>query len=689
MRRLCSLLLGLLVPIVALAERQRVVVLTDISNEPDDEESMVRFLVYSNEYDVEGLVATTSTWLRTKTREDLIRRQIDAYGQVRPNLAKHASGYPTREELLAVTSTGQTNYGMAEVGEGKTTAGSRRLLMAADKPDPRPLWVTVWGGANTLAQALWDARRERSASDLEKLIAKLRVYTISDQDDAGPWLRREFTNLFYIVSPSTTDSKEYWRATWTGISGDQHYKNGPGHKFALVDNPWLEANIINNHGTLGALYPRWAFIMEGDTPSFLGLIDNGLGWAIRPDYGGWGGRYVLYQAYGETRPIWTNNRESRDTVTADNGQIECTDMATVWRWREHYQHDFAARMDWCVADDSKKANHNPVVVLNGDRSKRVIELSARSGESVRLTAEGTSDPDGDKLEVRWWIYPEASTLREAKSRAFPLDVKLGADTGWVTTLVAPAVKKEETLHIICEVKDSGSPGLWSYRRAILTVVPMTVWEVRKIEGWNVHLNRELLVGPDAKALEQALTLLGRQLKEIVAVVPATAVKELQQVSLYFSPPYLGRTPTAEYHPDAGWLEGNGRDPAMAKGVEFSNVRQFEAETKRMPNFTLHELAHAYHDRVLPDGFDQAEIKAAYERAKVGGRYDRVERRLGNGRTNTFERAYAMTNPMEYFAETTEAFFGRNDFFPFTREELKAHDPEMFTLLGRLWGVASP
>jgi len=241
----------ILAPLAVLhAEKPRVCVLTDISNEPDDEESLVRFLVYANEYDVEGLVATTSTWLKSQTREDLIRRHLEAFGQVRENLAQHAPGFPTKEQLLAVTCTGQTNYGMAAVGDGKATAGSRHLLAAAEKADARPLWVSVWGGANTLAQTLSDARRERSAADLRKLVAKLRVYTISDQDDAGPWLRREFPGLFYIVSPSTMDWKEYWRATWTGISGDRHYKNGPRHKFPLVDNPWLEENIITKSATI-------------------------------------------------------------------------------------------------------------------------------------------------------------------------------------------------------------------------------------------------------------------------------------------------------------------------------------------------------------------------------------------------------------------------------------------------------
>jgi hypothetical protein len=444
------------------AEQARVCVLTDISNEPDDEQSMVRFLVYANEYEVEGLIATTSTWLRERTREDLIRRQLDAYEQVRPNLAKHATGYPSADALRSVTFTGQPAYGMAAVGEGKGTPGSQHLLTLARRNDSRPLWVSVWGGANTLAQALWDARAECSAAELGELIGRLRVYTISDQDDAGPWLRREFPGLSYIVSPSTTDWKEYWRATWTGISGDRHYRNGPFHMFHLVDNPWLEVSVIRDHGALGCLYPKLAYIMEGDTPSFLGLIDNGLGWHISPAYGGWGGRYALYQAHGETRPIWTNNQDSRDSVTAANGQTECSDPATIWRWREHFQHDFAARMDWCVADEFKLANHNPIAVLEGDTSKAILEVSAQPGTTVTLSAKGSHDPDGDDIALRWFVYREAGT--------FTGEVTLSASAGEVTAFKAPeGVKPSATIHVILQLRDSGKPALFAYRRAIVTV----------------------------------------------------------------------------------------------------------------------------------------------------------------------------------------------------------------------------
>lgn len=208
------------------------------------------------------------------------------------------------------------------------------------------------------------------------------------------------------------------------------------------------------------------------------------------------------------------------------------------------------------------------------------------------------------------------------------------------------------------------------------------YQTRSIEGWTVHVNAKLLAEQSAQT-NKAIELLTAQLKEIVRVVPAPAVGHLRQVPLWINPEYPGKPPGAEYHPDAGWLREHGRDARMAKCVEFTNVRIFPAECRRMPCFVLHELAHAYHDQVL--GFDDPDIIAAYKHAAASKKYDAVERFNGEG-PNTVERAYAMTNYKEYFAESTEAFFGRNDFFPFTRDQLRSVDPEMFNLLARLWGV---
>ncbi len=461
LRRFVAIALWMIAAHCIAEDKARLIVLTDISNEPDDEESLVRLLVYSNEYDLEGLIATASTWLRMNPRPDLIRRDIKAYGQVRDNLLKHAPGFPAAEKLLDLTMTGQQAYGMAAVGEGRSTEGSRHIINVVDRADDRPVWVSIWGGSNTLAQALWDVKASRSRDEAEKFVSKLRVYAIADQDDSGSWLRATFPGLFYIVSPSTQNEKEYYRGTWNGISGDRRYGTGPMYAFELVDNPWLEENVIRNHGPLGALYPKLAYIMEGDTPSFLGLIENGLGWTVSPAYGGWGGRYALYKGHGESRPVWTNNEDSRDTVLIEGRGTFTSEQATIWRWREHFQHDFAARMDWCVAESYGKANHNPVAVLNGDASKSVLEMNAKPGATVTLSSAGSKDPDGNRLERTWLVYPEAGSYRRA--------VQLSSQSGEAASFVAPAVAKPETIHVILQLRDDGVPALYSYRRAVVRI----------------------------------------------------------------------------------------------------------------------------------------------------------------------------------------------------------------------------
>jgi len=156
---------------------------------------------YSNQWDVEGLVATTSTHQKNKTAAWRIRQIVEAYGKVRDNLDKHEPGYPTTEYLLSVIREGRPAFGMAAVGAGMDSPASDRFIAVFDRDDPRPVWVTVWGGPNCLAQALWKVRTTRSAEALQNFVARLRVYTISDQDDSGPWLRKTFPALFYIASP--------------------------------------------------------------------------------------------------------------------------------------------------------------------------------------------------------------------------------------------------------------------------------------------------------------------------------------------------------------------------------------------------------------------------------------------------------------------------------------------------------
>jgi hypothetical protein len=163
-------------------DKLRVLVLTDIENEPDDAMSMVRFLTYSNEWDVEGLIATTSVHQKNKTAAWRIREIVNAYGKVRDNLEKHASGYPTAAHLLSVVKEGRSDYGMRAVGDTMNSSGADLIIEAVDRNDSRPLWVLVWGGPNCLAQALYKVNKTRSPTAVKQFVAKLRVYTISDQD---------------------------------------------------------------------------------------------------------------------------------------------------------------------------------------------------------------------------------------------------------------------------------------------------------------------------------------------------------------------------------------------------------------------------------------------------------------------------------------------------------------------------
>jgi hypothetical protein len=464
--------------------KPRVFVLTDIGNEPDDQMSLTRFLLYSNDFDTEGLVAVTSTWQREKVSPEIIQKVLSNYGKVRTNLLKHADGFPALEELSKLVKAGQPVYGMAAVGQREISPGAHLLIEAVDRQDSRPLYVTIWGGANTLAEALWEVREKRSSEEIKTFVSQLRVYAISDQDDAGPWIRGEFPDLSYIVSPSTADGGQYSSATWTGISGDRYYRNAPGADFATVSNKWLDEHV-RSKGSLGETYPQYLFIMEGDTPTFLGLIQNGLASYRNPGWGGWGGRYILRQPAGESRPIWTQGGDSypgspnsRDTVVGVDGQRYTSDQATIWRWRKAFQHDFSARMDWTLKE-FKDANHNPVVVVNGDLSKEPIVIHATVGTPVTLSAAGTRDPDGNNLQYTWWYYEEAAS---AISKAVKPEEVVG-ERGEDELSIRPKVTIEKgdgeqakvipraagRAHIILAVEDDGEPSLTSYRRVILRI----------------------------------------------------------------------------------------------------------------------------------------------------------------------------------------------------------------------------
>ncbi|MBN1482882.1 DUF1593 domain-containing protein [candidate division KSB1 bacterium] len=450
------------------AEKPRIIVLTDIENEPDDAMSMVRFLTYSNQWDVEALIATTSIHQQKATAAWRIKEIVDAYGKVQENLLKHEKGFPTADYLFSIIKEGRQDYGMNAVGEGMDSPGSDMIIDVVDRDDNRPVWVLVWGGPNCLAQALWKVSHTRSSDELDKFVAKIRVYTISDQDDSGPWLRKTFPGLFYIASPGIHAGGAYHFATWSGISGDNFHGRFVGADFTIVDNPWLDEHV-RSKGPLGAQYPQIPYLMEGDSPSFMYLIDNGLGHPEHPNWGSWGGRYEFYtprfekhHLYAETRPFWTN---AEDEVLGVDGKWHTGNHETIWRWREAYQNNFVARMDWTIKPWDE-ANHPPVVNLTSPSM-----LDAKPGDLIELSAEA-SDPDGDSLNYNWFYYGEVGTFTTSNARTGqPVIIEAANKPNAAFEIPTNRVLRNGTMHIILAVTDNGIPPLTRYQRVIITVTP--------------------------------------------------------------------------------------------------------------------------------------------------------------------------------------------------------------------------
>jgi hypothetical protein len=288
-------------------------------SDPDDVQSMVRFLLYTNDLDVEGLVASAGTLANIAKKQNILDI-LNLYDQVDENLRKHDPRYPTADRLRSVTWEGRSNaWGKPAkdiLGEGKDGEASNAIISVVDRPDPRPVWVCVWGGSREVAQAIWKVRATRTPADLERFLGKLRIYLIGKQDGSAQWLLDNFPNLFVLVS----------ERTYLGMFA-QNSKIG--------DLAWINANIREGHGPLGAAYPRSGFNpknpgqQEGDSPSFLYLVSavRGMNDPEKPDQESWGGQYI-----------------HRDP--SRNHWFDGPGPQTVAKWRDEVQADFARRADW-------------------------------------------------------------------------------------------------------------------------------------------------------------------------------------------------------------------------------------------------------------------------------------------------------------------------------------------------------
>ncbi len=475
------------------SEKPRTIVTTD--GELDDVDSFIRMLLYANEYNVEGLIISSSQWHykgdgkgtkfisememtknlygeRTELRwpgEQWIYDLVDAYTKVYPNLKKHAEGYPTGEHLRSLIRIGNIDF---EGDMEKNTEGSDFIKKKLLDNTTEPIYLQVWGGTNTIARALKSIEEEYSQksnwkSIYQKVSKKAIIYAILDQDATY----KKYISVKWPDVKIFYNSKQFWSFAYfwkRAVPQQLHY---------LLEGKFM-TNIIHDRGPLTKMYysygdgnppkgeiddiyssmekakknmwgsfTQYDFISEGDSPAFLHLVDVGLGNLNSPQNGGWGGRLVQ----SKTQP----NRWEDGAETAEfNPYTAKTDTAYAQvRWMAAIQWDFAARADWCVKD-FKDANHAPKVSL-----LHANVLNAKPNQKVVLKGK-TTDPDGDKLTYKWWQYEEVGTYKGS--------VTLTNNNSLTTAVTIPAdIKKGETIHLILEVTDNKTTPLTRYQRVII------------------------------------------------------------------------------------------------------------------------------------------------------------------------------------------------------------------------------
>lgn len=417
--------------------RPRIIATTD--GEIDDRCSMVRFLLYANEWEIEGIVHSSSKfhWKgngidikpRRWTGEVWLDKQIDLYEEVYPNLSRHDRGFPTADALRKLVYTGN----VVHVGDmSEDTPGSDRIVEVLLDDRPGPVYLQAWGGTNTIARALWKIQHQHP-DQIERVSHKAVIYIILDQDKTfRRYIEPNWPKLQVLGSFRQFACIAYG---WS--------KKIPQPQRSYFERPWMQEHILTGHGPLCASYEArgGAFLSEGDSPSFMHQIDVGLRSLEHPSWGGWGGRFVRKKPGND---VWRG--------ATDDGNLD----KPIWRWAEAFQNDWAARADWCVAPQYADANHPPIVDAAG------LEVVAAPGDAVALDVSRSTDPDGDKLAFRWWQYREVDT--------YPGEVEIVDTHRARASLTVPqGAKPGATIHLIAEVTDDGSPPLTRYARVVVTV----------------------------------------------------------------------------------------------------------------------------------------------------------------------------------------------------------------------------
>lgn len=468
MRRFTLLIIIALMTGLAMADtklKPRLVVCTDIAPadvEPDDMESMVRLMAYADCFEIEALITSVGWNCDPYPTEwaAYLQRVIEAYRTDVKNLMKRSGqqaflpmdqengsqelGYwPSADYLKSRAVMGSQRGGIKVIGEDNDSPGSNLLIRLADEQDERPVYVAAWGGANTLAQAIWRVKQTRSAEELKRFVRKFRIYTITDQDmqynmrmdraySSHQWLRKLFENDLQFI----------WdEGTWQEQCelGKQHWQQ--------------HASCIQGKGALGKEYPSYKWGVEGDTPSFLYVMPNGLNDPEDPYQAGWAGYHERGICPDTLTTAWTSWEEPVRSIS----------IGYKKRFYPDELNDFIARMQWA---DEGQGNRNPQIVINGDANGPTpIYIIEEAGQTIRLDASKSVDPDGDGLTFLWWLQPEIGKGR----------LQIATPTMPVTMVTIPKESQGQTFHLICEVHDNGPHHLVAYRRVIISVNPNNIY----------------------------------------------------------------------------------------------------------------------------------------------------------------------------------------------------------------------
>lgn len=461
-------------------ERPRVLLLTDYWKDPDEIQAMIRFLAYANEFEIEGLVATSLASGDGAVHPEWLVDLLGDYAKVYDNLRRHERpGFPfPSPDALKNSVTAGARMIRRYVGPGKgfpvpypagaldsrtcepaarwlepgmESDGAKQIIQAVDREDPRPVWIVVWGGAIDLAQAIAKVRRERSPEAVARFLGKIRLQQSNWQDTGTVWIWEKVPELYFVFT----------NVVRLGLNAEAPE--------GLRDEAWIRRHLLEGHGPLAARYPTvdpnkkgGLRVKEGDSPTFLYFLPPGLSDPEEPEWGGWGGRR---RRLDPRRNVFVDGADRHPSSTDPVREMAWS----LGRWAPAIANDFAARLDWQVKGPAE-ANHPPVVRVNGDASTRVLRRTVTSGDTVMLDATGSTDPDGHALSYQWWQYQEPGTLGE------PL--RLTDGDGILASFVAPVVTEPRTVHVILEVTDSGEPRLTRYRRLVFNLVPRSAVGLR-------------------------------------------------------------------------------------------------------------------------------------------------------------------------------------------------------------------